>query len=387
MNYLVLLLTTILFVSCGKDVSEGIEISTGNVSGGEKLDPKHVLEKSIVTIKDSYNKFKCTGTILTRNSVLAAAHCFNYGKYTAVINSKTYALKKYVIYPEYGRDITLDIAVGILETEINPQDFYPVTLDANETIPKALRVIGRSEYITTPYTDYVQAILVHIPEDIKYKNLKTDVYHFIENLAGSTDASIRNKTFESYTKKIYRSESLNDPKSANIYFNNFDGGPLPGDSGGPVFVENIDGSYLQRGVSQFVKMNYQYPIYSRFKGYHVHDSTAYANINYYLQWLNKMAVDFKLGELKTSRSIEKKLSACEEVKLSLNQLFIEKLGLNLIESTISNNCKTIDHKVAKLTEEAIVKCQKVCGLKDQTCMFSDESMKTYKSFLKILCSN
>lgn len=386
MNYLVLILFSLLFISCGKEASQDIQITLGRVANGEKINPKHPFEKSMVTILESSGEFRCSATILTKNSILTAAHCFNRAKFEVIINGKSYSLKKGIIYPEYSRNVHRDIAIGILSTDIAPVDFYPVTLDSNEEIPKSLRVIGRSKHITSPYPDYVTAILLQIPDILKNK-MNHDAYYFIKTLSWSQEENSKNDQHQSYSTKTYRSESLNDIKSANIIFNNLGGGPRPGDSGGAVIVENKDGTFFQRGVTQFVKVNYQFPNFLAAKngGYHVHDSTGYANINFYLPWLKKMASDNELGEIKTNESQEKKLTACEEVKFKLNGQFIEKLSFNLLDSTINNNCQLIDQKLTVTIESSIAQCLKLCKVNDQTCKFSQESMKTYKSFLKNLC--
>lgn len=390
MNYLVLVLATLVFISCGRDKSQDIQISAGNIANGEKLGPRHPLEKSIVTIREENygsSTFKCTGTILTQNSILAAAHCFPRTKYKVIINGKTYDLKQRIVYPGYRTDINLDIAIGKLATDIDPDDFHPVTLDSNESVPKVLRVIGRSRHITSPYDNYVSAILLQIPKAIKYKKLRADVYKYIESLPWSKKETVFNDKYESYTSKIYRSQSLNKINSPNLFFNNLGGGPLPGDSGGPVFVENKNGSFQQRGITQFVRQNYEYENFLNYvDGYHVHDSTCYANISYYIPWLEKMAIDHDLGEIKIAKSDEHNLSLCEQAKFNLNQLFIEKLGINLLGSTVNNNCAQLDSKIAERTEAAIIRCQKHCGKTDSLCKFSRDSMKTYKDFRKVLCS-
>ena len=272
-------------------------------------------------------------------------------------------------------------------TDIVPEDFHPVTLDSNEELPKILRVIGRSEHITSPCENYISAILLQIPKTIKYKKLRQDIYAFIEQLSWSKKETVINDKHESYTTKTYRSERLNKENSPNLYFNNLGGGPLPGDSGGPVFVENKDGTYLQRGITQFVKENYEYENFLDYvDGFHVHDSTCYANISYYIPWLEEMATKHELGGIRIARSYELKLSLCEQTKFNLNQLFIEKLGIILLDSTVSNNCANLDSRIAERTEAAVMKCQKHCGKSESLCRFSRDSMKTYKSFRKVLCS-
>lgn len=338
----------------------------------------------MVTILDSYGVFRCSGTILTKKAILTAAHCFNWRKFKVIINGKSYSIKKSLIYPEYQKNIHLDVAIGILDKDIEAADFHPVTLDANDSIPKSLSVIGRSKHITSPYPDYVSAILLQIPRSLLKVN--SEAYAFIQNLSWSKTEEINNHEHVSFITKTYRSETLNETPSGNIYYNNLAGGPLPGDSGGAVIVENRDGTFFQRGITQFVKVNFQFPDYLPYRHeYHVHDSTGYANISFYLPWLRKMAHDFKLGDIKTRKSRPAPLSACEEVKFTLNQQFIEKLSFNLLDSIIKNNCQGLDQGLVVKLQASLARCQERCGKTDDTCQFSRASIVRYHQFQKLWC--
>lgn len=236
-------------------------------------------------------------------------------------------------------------------------------------------------------TDYITAILLYIPNHVRNYILNQDIAGYIRTLNVSKGNQVRNKEHASYTKVYYRSESLNQPGTANIYYNNLDGGPLPGDSGGPIFTENKNGTYLQRGISQYVHINYDYKAYSMYiRDYHVHDSTGYANIHYYLPWIKQVAKENDLGVIRTAYSDERELTSCEKTKHRLNQIFIEKLGINLIDSTLRNDCSMVNPVFAQQARQLTAVCGKLCGSEDLTCKFSSASMKAYESYRKVLCA-
>ena len=366
--------------SCGKN--EGKQtLAVSSIANGEKLAKEHPLEKSIVSILTRYKEFRCTGSILTRNSILTAAHCVLYRDHPIIINGKTYEVERNIVYPTYSQyNITDDIAIIKLKTEIDAKDFHPVTLDTSEVIHKKLTLVGRSVYITSPYPDYITALLKIMPKDQK-RSLSNDLYNFIQQLP-VIKSDLKNSKSESFTLNTYRSRSLNKKNSEVLFYNNLTGGPLPGDSGSPIFVENKDGSFLQRGITQYVKMNYQYKYLME---YHVHDSTAYANIPYYLEWLEEMAAKNNLGKIKTARAEERKLSACDDIKMNINEQFIEKLGMQFLDSVLREKCEK-DNLLTKNIQDNIKQCQKICGSKDQTCEFAVKSLKIYESTLEVLCS-
>lgn len=375
-----LLLTTLL--ACGKNL-EDRQISHSKIANGEKLEKEHKLQKSIVTIQEYLSQkkqFRCTGTILTKNSILTAAHCLNRASLPIIINGKEYSVEKNIIHPSYGKNYSFvdDIAIIKLKEEINPKDFYPVTLYRGETIPRKAKLVGRSTFITSPYPDHATALLKILQRHNKY-NLTPELQDFIKELP-TEKSSLTNSTNESFTLTTYRSQSLNKNNGPALFYNNLKGGPLPGDSGSPLFMEDKNGDFLQIGVTQYVMMNYQYQMIYE---YHVHDSTGYANVSYYLDWIKEMAQRYDLGDIKTATNTEKKPSLCDEARLDINVHFIEKLGMNLVENTLKNNCP--NEKLLTQANEKIKNCKKLCGADDQTCQFADDSLKTYKKSYQVLC--
>lgn len=377
-----LLITTL--ISCGKG-PEAQLITAPKIANGEKLEVSHKLEKSIVTILDKYrnNEFRCTGSILTKNSILTAAHCLTNISLPIFINGKKYTIDKNIVYPTYGKNYSYldDIAIIKLKEEINSQDFHPVTLYRGEVIPEKAKLVGRSTFITSPYPDHATAILKILVRHHKYV-LAKDLSDYIKEIP-SLKSSLKNSENVSFTLTTYRSQSLNKKNAPALFYNNLKGGPLPGDSGSPLFMEDKNGNFLQIGVTQYVMMNHQYPmIYD----YHVHDSTGYANVSYYLKWIKEMAQEYDLGEIKTANSQEKKPSLCDEARAEVNEVFIEKLGIDLVKNVLDNKCPKSWEQQHLLTQEKIKQCQKLCGAKDPTCEFAKDSLPTYNSTYKMLCA-
>lgn len=376
---ILLLLLSIAIISCGKNDREQ-SVNVSNIANGDRLEADHKLNKKIVSILTPYKEFKCTGSILTKNSILTAAHCITSYQ-SVIVNGNTYSVEKNILHPKYSYyNLTDDIAIIKLKTEIDPHDFHPVTLDTSDVLHEKLKLVGRSIYITSPYPDYFTALLKVLPEQDK-RMLSTEFNDYIQNLP-IIKSDLKNIEVESFTLETYRSLSLNKKNSEVLFYNNFPGGPLPGDSGSPLFVENKDGSFFQKGITQYVKMNYESMYYTE---YHVHDSTAYANVSYYLSWIEEMTQKHGLGEMKKSEAEEKQINKCDELKLNINELFIEKFGFQFLDNVIKEQCEKKDQFDLNKVHDNIKQCQKHCGAQDKTCLFAEKSITTLKNTLKKLC--
>lgn len=366
----ILLLLFIVIISCGKNDREQ-SVNVSNIANGDQLEADHKLEKKIVSILTPSNEFRCTGSILTRNSILTAAHCL--ASYQPIIvNGKIYSVEKNILHPKYGYYTpTDDIAIIKLETEIDPHDFHPVTLDTGDVLHEKLKLVGRSIHITSPYPDYFTALLKVLPKQDK-QMFSAELNDYIQNLP-VIKSDLKNIESKSFTLETYRSLSLNKKNSEVLFYNNLSGGPLPGDSGSPLFVETKDGAFFQKGITQYVKMNYESMYYTH---YHVHDSTAYANVSYYIPWIEEMAHKHGLGEIRKSKADEKQINKCDEFKLSINELFIEKLGFQFLDNVIKEQCEKRDQFDLNKINDKIKQCQKHCGAKDKTCLFAKKSIAT-----------
>ncbi|MFA7614592.1 MAG: trypsin-like serine protease [Candidatus Caldatribacteriota bacterium] len=184
------------------------------------------------------NEFRCTGSILTKNSILTAAHCLTNISLPIFINGKKYTIDQNIIYPTYGKNYSYldDIAIIKLTEDIDPKDFHPVTLYLGEITPKKAKLVGRSTFITSPYPDYATAILKILARNNKY-GLSNIIYDYIKGMP-VLKSSLKNSENVSFTVTTYRSQSRNKKNGPALFYNNLKGGPLPGDSGSPLFMED-----------------------------------------------------------------------------------------------------------------------------------------------------
>lgn len=220
-------LALLTLAACGPEISKkDIDIVASQIFGGEKIDKDDRLGRVTVNISNKKTRSICTGTIISEQLILTAAHCVEkasaqdlevlFGKSIYSLFSKRREVTKFIIHESYVHTNVIANDLAIIKIAENIPDGFE-KLDVTRAI----------DYGFTPVSEVQVA---------GYGLSKVDDYK-------SGSGSLRKTTvkIESYS-----------PTSPLLVLNQSEErGICQGDSGGGAFIES-EGELIQLGVTSFV---------------------------------------------------------------------------------------------------------------------------------------
>lgn len=265
----ILLFTLLIASGCGPNVHKASPLSaTGNnaIVGGEVAD-NAIFAKHVVAIYNRDFKYWCTGTLISNDTVLTAAHCLNNGTRFSyqLIFSK---------YPRASEQTTRPIAD--LKYHL---DYQPATVNHRNDIG-ILRIKGSLPPGFAPM-DLPTAKDV----ELKERNFYAAGYGVTTAKRGNpSDSGILR-----YTAQQIVGSPINSSQS-QFYVNQRNGrGICFGDSGGPAFMK-FDNRRVVVGIASAV-----YAPSSVGKGREDYDicryDAIYTSVFHYLDWIAKASVE------------------------------------------------------------------------------------------------
>jgi len=243
----------LLLASCGKSELSSTEILSSSIMSGTKIDSRDELGKVTVGVTDADSTKICTGSIISSNIILTAAHCVE----------KQDAKKMRIVF---GSKITDSKNTVKVEAVAVHKDYFHNTSVGNDlalikiegTVPSKYKVldIERSSLLTLEKGTPIQVA--------GFGKNKTG---FFGGGAGTLRKGQVSLDQYSAEEKLLVLDQSNENGICN------------GDSGGGAFVE-VDGELVQLGVNSYVP--------SKKKGSSTGDckSKSYlTNIAFYLDWI------------------------------------------------------------------------------------------------------
>jgi secreted trypsin-like serine protease len=159
----------IVFLSIGFCVSGGYAVQGESVFGGSIVKDSSPLARSTVEITFEKDAPLCSGTLLAKNIVMTAAHCFFdtterfvhfgiHGRLKPAASRKIVAVKIHETFYEAGDKVYDDIAL-IRFSGSTPNGFLPAQLPPAKGLQIPKKLIAAGYGLSDPYSDGIDGNL------------------------------------------------------------------------------------------------------------------------------------------------------------------------------------------------------------------------------------
>lgn len=258
------ILGLLVSAGCNLKVHDNAITSTpdsNSIVGGQIVE-KEIFAKHVVAINNEDMGFWCTGTLISRDTILTAAHCISGSERSYIIHfSKA---------PRNFESITRSVAAMKANTGYN-QDAYEDRKD--------IGVIRFSGDLPDGFEP------MPLPTKNDLRRMGRDFYAAGYGTVTARTDIPRESGVLRYTPQKIRDERLSSQDSQFIVDQTSGHGVCYGDSGGPGFVK-IDGRRILIGVASAV-----YSTNGENKGQPGYDvcrySAIYTSVFYYMDWIKK----------------------------------------------------------------------------------------------------
>lgn len=360
-----LLFSVILLTPLKLAWSKGNKVINGQTV---QINSSSTLKQSTVALmsirKDHYDAF-CTGSLISSNVIVTAAHCLHekkeedvYVAFGPLVNTKLennkylYKSKKFYVHENYLRDDE-DIGLIVLDRDVHP-DLKPIPLISNKEITQDKLLIH-----VTGFSTYNQKDKNNLFESFALDKNRSYVEHYQIDRNG-------NKVITLETKELVQIKNQSIDKV--MMLNQFDGGLCPGDSGGPATFALGDRHYLL-GLNTAVGSKYL-TSHEEFDCEYISKITLVAP---YLSWIKEKISatslkekSFSFRDLKLVQASSRKISCQKSIEDILN-LYQDEITFDFY---INIKCQKMDAHL-KLVDQLTSDCFSRCEKEDKMHTFCD----------------